>query len=278
MRAEETLSRIATNPFFRVLSGVAFALLSCSFVFAQQPSQAPAAGAANEPQPTFSSSAPPAPRFWTSRDPNAQMTVFEDTLIRVITNARISTGKAREGEPLLFTLDQDIMVDNTLIIPRGATLRGTIVQSKKAGRLSGSADLILKLDSLEFGGRSYPLYTYEFKVEGTSKTRPTEAKIKGGAVIGAIAGAAFDGSAKGTTTAAGKLAGAGTGAVLGAGVGTAIAAATPGPVLTIPAESQIDFYLSSPISVLPANEKEAARLGQGLHAGGPVLYVRGETP
>jgi hypothetical protein len=175
-------------------------------------------------------------------------------------------------------LNEDVVVDNFLIVPRGATLHGTVVQSRKAGKLTGSPDLILKLVSLDFGGRSYPLYTYQFKVEGISKTAPTENKIKGGAVIGAIAGAAFDGSAKGETTGAGKLAGMGTGAAIGAGVGTIVSAATPGPVAVIPAESQIDFYLSSPISVVPVSAQEAARLSQGLHAGGPVLYVRGQTP
>ena len=79
-------------------------------------------------------------------------------------------------------------------------------------------------------------------------------------------------------TATGKLAGIGTGAAVGAGVSAAVAAVTPGPIVTIPAESQIDFYLSLPISVVPVNVQEAARLSQGLHHGGPALYVRGETP
>jgi hypothetical protein len=61
---------------------------------------------------------------------------------------------------------------------------------------------------------------------------------------------------------------------VGAGVGTMVSAATPGPALTIPAEAQMDFYLASPISVAPVSAKEAARLAQGLHLGGPVLYVR----
>jgi hypothetical protein len=105
-----------------------------------------------------------------------------------------------------------------------------------------------------------------FKVEGTSKTKPTETKVKGGALIGALVRGAFSGSAKGETTA------------VGAGVGTMVSAATPGPSVAIPAESQIDFYLASPISVVPVSGKEAARLVQEYRRGGPVLYVRGDTP
>jgi hypothetical protein len=229
----------------------------------------------------FSASAPVPPppvHFWTNPDPDAQVTVFEDTRLRVLTDQALSSRQTRAGEALTFTLNDDVVVDNTLVVPRGATVHGTVVESKHAGALSGSPDLILKLTSLEFGGRSYPLYTYQFKVVGASKTRPAEVKVRGGAVIGAIAGGIFNGSAKGGTTAVGKLAGMGTGAALGAGVGAAAAAVTPGPIVSIPAESEMDFYLSSPISVVPVREKEASRLSEGLHHGGAVLYVRGETP
>ncbi len=104
-----------------------------------------------------------------STDPKTQVTVLENTLIRVMTNAPLSSRQTREGAHLLFTLSEDVVVDNLLIIPRGATVHGTAVQSRKAGTLTGSPDLILKLVSLDLGGRSYPLYSYQFKVEGTSK-------------------------------------------------------------------------------------------------------------
>ena len=87
--------------------------------------------------------------------------------------------------------------------------RGGAEESRQVD--GANPELILKLDSLDMDGRSYPMYSYQFKVEGTSKTRPTEAKVKAGAVIGAIALGAFGGSAKGETSAAGKLADAGNG-------------------------------------------------------------------
>ncbi len=301
-----------TRCFLRVLCYAIAMVLSASPLIAQQPAQAPASpqtvpaqkeqsqlplapvpgnvspstattGVAPPPTPASSpqssySSSDPVPRFWTSADPNAQVTVLENTLFRVMPAQPLRSRHARAGMPGLFTLSKDVVVDNVLIIPRGATLHGTVVESKPAGTLTGSPDLILKLVSLDLGGRSYPLYTYQFKVQGASKTKPTETKIKGGVVIGAIVGGVFSGSAKGQTTAVGKLAGMGTGAALGAGTATVVSAASPGPRITIPAESQIDFYLSLPISVVPATAKDAAKLSQGMHRGGPVLYVRGDTP
>jgi hypothetical protein len=206
------------------------------------------------------------------------ITVLENTLIRVRTDQPMSTRQTKDGTSLLFTVSEDVVVDNVLVIPRGATVHGTVVESKQPGTLTGAPELTLKLTDLDLGGKTYPLYTYQFRAQGTSKTKPTETKIKGGVVIGAIAGSAFSGSAKGETTGVGNAAGMATGAALGAGVGILVSAATPGPILSIPAESQIDFYLASPIAVEPVSAKEAARLSQGLHPGGPVLYVRGDTP
>jgi hypothetical protein len=234
-----------------------------------------------EPPPASSSSSSedlpkPAPHIATN--PTTEVTVLEDTLIRVRTNAGLSTSMTRDGSPILFTLSEDVIVDNTLIIPRGATLHGSVVQSKRAGTLTGSPDLILKLVSLDLAGRTYPVYSYQFKVEGMSKTKPTETKIKGGAVVGAVVGGVFNGTAKGTSTAVSKLAGAGAGAAVGAGLGTLVSASAPGPSVVIPAESQMDFYLASPISVLPPTAKDAERLSHTVRTGEPVLYVRGETP
>lgn len=217
------------------------------------------------------------PRFWTNPDPDAQVTVLEDTLFRIMTNDPLSTRETREGAALSFTLSEDVVVDGVLIIPRGTAIHGTVAESRQAGTLTGHPEFILKLTSLDLEGHSYPLYAYPFKVEGASKTKPTEVKVKGGAIVGAVVGGVLGGGAKGESTV-GRLAEAGTGAALGATVGAAVSAATPSPILTIPAESQLDFYLASPISVVPVSQKEAARLSQGLYPGGPVLYVRGETP
>lgn len=276
------------------LAAVAATALGCSALRAQQSSQgAPqssssqvsgAPAPANPPVPAqsqFSSSSSPVPeqpRYWSNPDPGVQVTVLENTLLRVRTNEPISSRQTRPGALLSFTLSSDVLVDNVLIIPRGATLHGELVRSRQAGRLTGSAELTFQLTSLDLAGRSYPLYTYEFQVEGTSKTRPTETKVKTGAAVGAIVGSVFSGSAHGETTAVGRLAGLGTGAAIGAGVGTAVAASTRGPIVSLPAESEMDFYLASPISVVPATEKEARHLAEGLHAGGPALYVRGDTP
>jgi hypothetical protein len=209
------------------------------------------------------------------------ITVLEDTLIRVMTNEPVNSKRAEHGTPLLFTVSEDVVAGDVLAIPRGATVHGVVIKSKKAGVLTGSPELKLKLVSLDLGGRSYPLDSYQFKVKGTSKAGPTETKAIRGAAVGAIVGAATGSvSAKGGVSedGAGRVASMTTGAALGAGVGTMVSAATPGPGIWIPSEAQVDFYLAAPVTVKPVSTKEAARLAQGLHSGGPSLYVRGDNP
>ena len=208
---------------------------------------------------------------------SSAVTVLENTPLRVMSDQPISSRLTKPGEPLSFTVKEDVVVGDLLVIPCGATVHGAIVDARKAGVLTGSGQLILELNSLELGGQSYPLYTYQFKVSGVSKTKPTEKKIRTGAVVGAVVLGVLSGSASGPPTAVEKLIGTGTGAALGAGVGTAVSAASPAPIVSIPAESEMLFALSSPVAVVPIDAKEAARLARGMKPGGPVLYVRDET-
>jgi hypothetical protein len=235
---------------------------------------------------TDAQQAPPVPAQQTASANQSRpipVTILEDTMIRVMTNDSIDSKRAKIGTPILCTVYEDVLVGDILAIPRGATVHAEVFKSKKAGRLTGSPELTLKLVSLDLGGRTYSLYSYLLRVTGTSKTGPTETKAMRGAGVGAIAGALTSGiSAKNGVVepadATGRAVSMAAGAAVGAGVGTAISAASPGPGIFIPSEAQVDFYLAAPITVTKVSAKEAARLAEGLHSGGPSLYVRGETP
>ena len=248
---------------------------------AAQSSPLPDAPPPNQSQPPAQPLTLPSPAVPVKAPPASAITVLEDTRIPVMTNGPITTRHAKTGESLLFTVDEDVYSGGELAIPRGATVRGIVVQSKKAGRLTGSAELTFELVSLDLGGRSYPLYTHSFHAKSTSKTKPTEKKVLDGAAVGASFGILTDAMAnkdglQNVGEAEAKVVAITTG--IGAGVGTAVSALTPGPGILIPSESEMDFYLASPITIKPVSAKEAARLAQGLHPGGPVLYVRGDTP
>jgi len=248
--------------------------LSCSLAWPQNP--VPPTTTASEATAKQDAPAPSA----TKAAPSAPVTVMEDTLIRVRTSGPINSKRAEQGSPVLFTVSEDVLVGETLVIPRGATVRGVVIKSKKAGRLTGSPELTLELASLTLGLRSYPLVSYQFKLKGTSKTQPTETKTLRGAEVGAIVSTITTGvSAKGPVTQGpNQIENIAAVAAVGAGMGTLVSAASPGPGIWIPSESQVDFFLAAPVTIVPVSAKDAARLAQGLHAGGPTLYLRGDTP
>jgi hypothetical protein len=208
------------------------------------------------------------------------ITVLENTPLQVINDMPISSRTTRAGAKLAFTVTRDVVVDNILVIPCGATVYGTVVSAKQAGRLAGASNLTLQLTSLNLDGKSYPLYTPPFKVVGESKTRPTVNKIATGAAIGAAAmdaRIATSNPSNLTREPGPRAFSDAVAAGLGAGVGTAIAASSPPSIALIPAESEMEFTLASPIAVYPVDQRTAVRLARGMHHGGPVLYVRGES-
>jgi hypothetical protein len=189
--------------------------------------------------------------------------------LQLRTNESLNSKRAKDGEPIQFTVIRDVAVGGVLAIPRGATVHGVVTEVKKvgAGDLGGSPELALRLTSLDLGGQSYPLDSDQFKVKGPNKAGQTVGNAVGGGIIGTIIGCAV-----------GRGFGCAVGAGAGVAAGVGASAASPGPGIWIPAEALVTFHLNTPLPVNPVGAQEAARLSQGLYQGGPSLYRRGPYP
>ena len=207
--------------------------------------------------------APQAPAYQPARGP---VTIPAGTLLQVRTSEPVDSKRAKDGEPVQFTVIQDVVAGGYLAIPRGAAVHGVVTEVKNegSGHLAGSSVLALALTSLDLGGQSYPLDTNQFRVKGPNKAGQTASNAVGGALIGAIIGCAV-----------GRGPGCAIGAGVGAAGGTAASAASGGPRVWIPAEALVTFHINAPLTVNPVSPQEAARLAQGLYPGGPSLYRRG---
>jgi len=201
--------------------------------------------------------------------PHGPVTLPQGTLLKVRTSEPLNSKKAKDGEPVQFTVVRDVYVAGVLAIPRGATIHGQVVDVKHSGALGGSPELALKLASLDLGGNDYALDTDPFSVKGPNKAGRTVGNAFGGAILGAIIGGAVGGGG-------GAAIGAGAGAV----GGTAATAATPGPQVWIPAEALMDFHLNTPLTVAPVSWQEAQRLAANAPPPSqrPTLYRRGYYP
>jgi hypothetical protein len=210
-----------------------------------------------------------APRVQAYQAPTGPVTIPQGTLLQLRTSEPVGSKRAKDGEPVQFTVIQDVAFGGVLAIPRGATVHGVVSEVKKVGSgdLAGSSTLALTLTSLDLGGQNYPIETDVFKVKGPNKAGQTVSNGLGGAIVGAIIGGAL-----------GRGEGAAIGAGAGAAAGVGASAASHGPNVWIPAEALVSFHLKTPLTVTPVGAQEAARLAQGLYPGGPNLYRRGYYP
>jgi hypothetical protein len=217
--------------------------------------------------PQYAQGPPPPPPGPTYAAPTGPVTIPQGTLLQLRTSEAVGSKRAKDGQPVQFTVIRDVAVGGVLALPKGATAHGVITEVKRPGDLGGSPELALKLTSLDLGGQSYPLDSDQFKVKGPSKTGQTVGNAVGGGILGTIIGCAV-----------GRGVGCAVGAGAGVAAGTAASAASPGPQVWIPAEALVTFHLNTPLTVDPVSSQEAARLAQGLYPGGPNLYRRGPYP
>ena len=169
--------------------------------------------------------------------------------VRMIDGVDASVNSA--GEIFHASLESPLVVDNDVVVPRGADIYVRLVSASSAGRMKGKSELHLELVKMEFQGRSYPLVSSTYSVTGSSRGKNTAAKVGGGAALGAIIGA---------------IAGGGKGAGIGAGVGAAGGAiyqgATKGKQVKIPAETRLDFQLEQPVTVTVLPRPSNSVVGQ----------------
>lgn len=157
----------------------------------------------------------------------------------------------------------DVVAGGSIAIPRGATIRGTVVDVHKAGDFKGKGELKLQLTQMDLGGKTYPIATDFWWHQGADKTGNTVGNTVGLGAMGALIGA---------------VAGGGVGAAVGAGVGgvagLGVSSVSGKGEAVLPPEAIISFHLTQPADVTTVSQAELNRLGSGLPAGGPPQMRR----
>jgi outer membrane lipoprotein SlyB len=197
------------------------------------------------PQPVL----PPTPSPPPPQPRQVEVPATSILTVRMIDGIDSSVNNA--GEIFHASLESPLVVDNDVVVPRGADIYVRLVSASSAGRMKGKSELHLELVKMEFQGRSYPLVSSTYSITGSSRGKNTAAKVGGGAALGAIIGA---------------IAGGGKGAGIGAGVGAAGGAiyqgATKGKQVKIQAETRLDFQLDQPVAVTVVPRPSDSAVGQ----------------
>jgi len=203
------------------------------------PSSAPAPAA--EPQATQPPPPPPPPA-------PKKFIVDQGTQFSIRLVDAIDSEKNQTGDTFHATLNAPMTSNGEEVLPAGIDVTGHLVDVKSAGKFAGQSQVVLQLDSLTSGGRTYNIQTDQYKKTGSSRGKNTAEKVGGGAAIGAIIGALAGG---------GK--GAAIGAAAGGGVGGGVQAATKGQQIKLPSETVLNFTLQAPVTVVQAPNPNANR-------------------
>lgn len=177
------------------------------------------------------------------------VTLSAGTELVVRLDHAVASDTHRSGDPFTATVAAPVRLNGKEVIPAGTRARGHVVEARESGRLQTPAVLTLALDEVQVGGAWYDMDTAIVGRRGASHKKRNWMFIGGGAAGGALLGGLAGG---------GK--GAAIGAGAGAGAGTAAAALTGKKEIRFPAESQITFRLSDPLTVdVATNQKQTAR-------------------
>lgn len=165
-------------------------------------------------------------------------TVPQGTAIHVRLNHSLSTAQVRPGAAFDATVSEPVVVSGNTVIPRGAAVKGRVVEAAPSGHLKGVAQLQLRLTEMQVGGRDYPLQT------SSVVRRSGNHKVRNWSLIG---GGGGGGALIGAIAAGGK--GALIGGPVGAGAGTLVAYLTGRKNVRLPAEAPLTFTLARPLSI-----------------------------
>jgi len=157
------------------------------------------------------------------------------------------------GQVFKASLDAPIVVDERVVVPKGADAYMKLENAKSAGKFAGKSELALGLQSVVFQGKTYTVTTSDVKQSGSSRGKDSAVKIGGGAALGALIGGLAGG---------GK--GAAIGAAVGGGAGTGVQVFTKGKQVKIPSETRLDFTLEQPfdITYIPNRKSQRSTSGQ----------------
>jgi type IV secretion system protein VirB10 len=182
------------------------------------------------------------------RGPNGQKIIVPaGTRLAVTLENGVSTNSAKAGDSLYFHTSFPVTQNNHVVIPVGSYIRGSLLESKRPGKIKGKGELRLRLESLIFpNGYTVDLLAAPRSADtGGKETTDSEGKITGpggkGKDVGTVATTTVTGAGIGAIADGGK--GAGIGAGVGGLVGLAAVLLTRGPDAQIPRGSTLDIVL-----------------------------------
>lgn len=178
----------------------------------------------------------------------ATVTVPSGTKLPLVLHNSITTRNAKPGDPVYLETLFPIVINNKILVPAGSYVQGEIVSTKRPGKVKGTGELQLRLNTMILPNG----YTVNFNAipsnagTGGNESVDSEGKIKGDTDKSTDAGTVLKGTAIGAGIggiASRSAGGAGIGAAAGAAVGLLTVLLTRGPELELPRGTTLDVVI-----------------------------------
>ena len=164
-----------------------------------------------------------------------------DSVLNIQLTTTVSTEQAKVEDPVEGKVTRDVRVGNSVAIPAGTRVLGSVMQVERGGKVKEKAKLGIRFHTLVLPdaiSTRVPIHTDAIYREGDAKAGQSAAKIGGAAAGGAILGAIIGGSK-----------GAAIGSAVGAGGGTAAVMAGGRSVAVLQAGTAITVRLQDPVTI-----------------------------
>jgi hypothetical protein len=181
-----------------------------------------------------------------------ELTVPAGITIPVILTTFLNTKSSQVGDNFYADTVYPIWIQQRLAIPRGSTIKGTVTEVVRPGRIKGKGRLAIRFDNILLpNGVNRDLIAAPRGLHGPGdekldrKTETVEQSGTKGQDAGTVAGPAGEGAIIGAISNGGT--GAGVGAGVGAAVGLATVLVTRGRDLILQPGTQFDLELKQPL-------------------------------
>ncbi len=241
--------------------------------------QAPAAPAQPQPaaQPQATAPAPPEAVATPPASPvppdASKVVVPADTNIPLVLKNSVNTRTAYVGQSIYCSTIYPITVSNHVVIPKGSSIKGSVTQVVRPGRVKGRAQLGLRFDELILpNGTTVPLRATlsGFGATGKEGFNKNESKVEGASTkgndAGKIARTTLPGAEIGTIVGASKGSigkGLGIGSAAGAAGGLIWVLSTRGEDLSLPHGTSLELQLSVPLTFNRNDVESPTRYDEG---------------
>ena len=169
------------------------------------------------------------------------VTLPAGTGIAIRINQTLSVKHTHAGDRFSGSLAETVRRNGNVVLPRGTRFNGVVTEAHKRGHFKGHSYLGLRLTSMAYGGKTYPIATAGLTERKKGKGKRSSAFIGGTAGLGMLVGGVATGGV-----------GLAVGALAGGGLGTFLAGMTGNKDITIPAETLLRFRLEDNLTVQPA--------------------------